>query len=131
MEPMSKVIDKTLRVMFELRNVTEDPANPANSKGNPSLLLQSPSRKGKETGSDSEPRYFDVERSNPSVSRSTGLAITPGAATPFEGPEACSWDHEELGSETGTPGVFPRLSRFLSTLLNPGGSFLAGLSVLG
>jgi hypothetical protein len=54
MEPMSKV-SKTLWVMFELRNVTEDPANPVNSKGNPSLLLRSPSRKGKETGSDSEP----------------------------------------------------------------------------
>jgi hypothetical protein len=46
------------------------------------------------------PNHFDAERSNPSVNRSTGLATTTGAATPFEGPEACFWDH--------VPRVAPR-----------------------
>jgi hypothetical protein len=65
------------------------------------------------------------------TSRLTGLTAAARAATPFEAPEARFWDHEESGFETGTLGVFPHISHFLSVLLNPRDCFLVSISALG
>jgi hypothetical protein len=85
----------------------------------------------KETGSDSEPRDFDAERSNSSASGSTVLATATEVATSFEGPEARFGDREGSGFETGVLRVFPRISDFLSILFNPRDCLLASLSALG
>jgi hypothetical protein len=63
MEPMSKVmIGKALRVVFELKNVTGDLANPANSNGNPSLLFGHGAHLGRERKQGVVPSHDNLTR---------------------------------------------------------------------
>lgn len=95
---------------------------------------RSPSSNGgdeNETGTDSEPRNFDVERSNSSASGLTGLTVTPDTATSFGGPEARFRYRGGSRFVTGVSGVFLRISSFHWVLFSCRDCLLANLSALG
>jgi hypothetical protein len=110
MEPMSKV-SKALRVVFELKNVIEDPANPANSNDNPSLLFGHGAHLGRERKRGVVPSHDDLTRRGRTLPLADRLGWPPPQA-----PQLHSRDRKRV---FGIPRPAPRESSRVSRASSP------------